>query len=434
MSELAEKLLSYMVFDDEVNSRIETGIEQNRKGYGKIVLKDCSGKELKNAELRLKLKKHEFQFGCNAFMVDQFPSDEQNEMYEKVFGDLFNLAVVPFYWSDLEPEDGKLRFSKDSEPIYRRPPPDRVLEFCAKYNITPKGHPLLWHLFRPEWLTLDPREMRYRIEKRFQEISEAYSDKIKIWDVCNEAQTINLDSVNTAMPEDHVELAFDLAEKYFFDCTKTYNDDRMWFHFSRSYSPVYLLLKSLLERGYKVDALGLQYHMFEWQLNYAEKFMPPKKLFRCLDQYGKLGLPINFSEVSVISSRNLGDGDEFQREVVEKLYKLWFSHPSVNGAIWWNMVDGTAAYAPLGSEEGENSMRAGLVNYDFSLKPAYQTLHKLIKEEWHSDETLNYVAGADNKFHGFYGDYEVEIKTNKGTYNKSLKLSKNGFNEFKLTI
>lgn len=430
MNKFANDLLKYFVFDDEINSRIDLGIERNRKGYGTITLQDDQGKPIENASIKLHLEKHEFQFGCNAFMLNQFPEAEQNAHYEEVFADLFNLAVVPFYWSDLEPEQGHPRFEHGSKPVYRRPPPDDVLDFCARKNLTPKGHPLLWHLFRPDWMPHNQREMKRLYTKRFEEISERYADKIPVWDVCNEAQTIGVDKLDCDVPGNHVELAFDLAQTYFSTCTKTYNDDRMWYYFSGNYSPVYLLVKSLLDRNYKVDALGLQYHMFSGQLQYAEKFVNPRALFRCLDQYGKLGLPINFSEVSVISSRNLGDGNEFQRRVAENLYRLWFSHEAVNGAIWWNMVDGTAAYAPMGSEEGENSLRAGLVNYDFSPKPAYTALHKLIKQDWQTDVTFLYESGASNTFCGFYGDYDVEIETNSGRCTRELRLSKNEINQF----
>ncbi|MDF3130131.1 endo-1,4-beta-xylanase [Kiritimatiellaeota bacterium B1221] len=430
MNEFAKEILKNFVFDDEINSRIDLGIEQNRKGFGKISLQDQHGNVVRKGKMKFHLKKHEFQFGCNAFMLNQFPEAEQNAQYEEVFGELFNLAVVPFYWSDLEPEQGKLRFDHGSVPIYRRPPPDDVLDFCSRKNLTPKGHPLFWHLFRPGWLPHNKQEMKYFITKRFKEISARYADQIKIWDVCNEAQTIGVDDLNRDIPDNHVELAFDLAQQYFSTCTKTYNDDRMWYHFSGPYSPVYLLVKSLLDRNYKVDALGLQYHMFAGQLQYADKFLNPKYLFHCLDQYGKFGLPINFSEVSIISSRNLGDGDEFQRLIAEKLYRLWFSHASVNGAIWWNLVDGTAAYAPIGTEEGENSLRAGLVNYDFSLKPAYSALHKLIKQDWQTDVTLDYEVGAPNKFCGFYGDYEVEVETDSGRVTREIKLSKGELNQF----
>ena len=149
-----------------------------------------------------------------------------------------------------------------------------------------------------------------------------------------------------------------------------------------------------------------------------------------LDLFGKLGVPVNLSEVSVISRRSLGDGDRFQELATEKLYRLWFSHAAVEGITWWNLVDGTAAYAPPGSEEGENRLRAGLVNYDFTPKPAYKVLRRLIREEWRTETEINFVPGGDNRFHGFYGDYDVEISTDGGLVRRKLQLSKGARNVF----
>lgn len=61
-------------------------------------------------------------------MLDQFSSPEQNKAYREMFTGLFNIATLPFYWSDLEPEQGRPRFAKDSPNIYRRPAIDLCLE------------------------------------------------------------------------------------------------------------------------------------------------------------------------------------------------------------------------------------------------------------------------------------------------------------------
>ncbi|MGE9293256.1 MAG: endo-1,4-beta-xylanase, partial [Puniceicoccales bacterium] len=405
------------------------------KGWGSIHLIDNAGEPVKGATVTFKQLGHEFHFGCNAFLLDQLPEAEKNAQYREIFSDIFNLAVVPFYWSDLEPEEGKLRFGKDSPFIYRRPSPDHVLEFCDERGITPKGHPLLWHLFRPSWLSGDERDMRRKIERRFQQIAERFADRIGIWDVCNEAQTLTLDNPVNHMPEDHVEFAFELAHKYFPNCIKTYNDDRIWYRYSRTYTPVYLLLKSLIAQGCKVDGLGLQLHMFENTLYNAYRYLSPRNLFHCFDLYAKLGIPLNMSEISITSCRDLGDGDAFQEMVAERLYRVWFSHAAMNGIVWWNLVDNTAAYAPLGDETaGENQIRAGLVNYDMTPKPAYKALRRLIKEEWQTHPSLEYNSQKVNRFRAFYGDYKVTIKTNQGTSSHTLKLSKNGLNQFTLTV
>lgn len=426
--------------DSEIDFRIQTGTEMNRKGFGRFLLTDATGAELSGATIRLKQKSHEYKFGCNSFMIDSFPEKEKNERYEELFSSLFNLAVVPFYWSDLEPEQGKPRFSKDSPFIFRRPAPDRVLEFCDKYGITPKGHTLWWHWFLPSWLPDNARDIFPFIEKRFAEISERYAGRIRSWDTVNEVLSCQQLCRELrrrdakAIPSDYVERIFHLAERYFPSNQKILNDDYRWWDYQGDYTPVYLLVKYLQDRGCRIGGLGLQYHMFGMleQDNAIGMNRPlnPRCLFACLDQYQKLGIPVNFSEVSILGRHSLGDGDRFQELLTERLYRIWFSHPATEAIIWWNLVDNTAAYAPLGSEQGESIFHAGLINFDMTKKPAFRVLERLIKEEWHTETTLQYQAGGDNSFHGFYGKYEAEIETEHGKTTREIDLSKFSDNKF----
>lgn len=425
-----ELLKHFRKQDKAVEARIAEGIQSHRTGFATLALVDSKGKPVAKARVRARLKRHEYHFGCNLFMLEQFDSAEKNEAYGEMFRSAFNLAVLPFYWSDLEPEDGKPRFALSSKPIYRRPPPDLCLDYCEKHGITPKGHPLMWHQFWPSWLTGSPKEIEHRVARRFHEIAERYSHRIRLWDVANEAQTV----FKPFPIESHVDFAFDLAGRLFPGSTLTYNDDRKWWDLHGDYSPVYLLMRHLQQKGLKVSALGFQYHMFEGLYPEAEKFMDPRHLFRVLDQYAKLAVPINLSEISISSRRDLGDSDAFQAEALEHLYRLWFSHPATNGLIWWNLVDGTAAFAPPGSEEGENKLRAGLLNYDLSPKKAFETLKRLTTKEWATDVSFDYEAGAANQFRGFYGDYEIEIESPHGKVTRPLRFAKGRGDIFQLSI
>ena len=438
MNQLAKELSQYLTQpDDEVDFRIQSGIEMYRKGWAKLNIVNAKGEAVKNAAVNYKQLDHDYLFGCNAFMINQFKSIEQNRQYEETFAKVFNHAVIPFYWSDLEPEDGKVRFAAGSKPdIYRRPPPDEVLDFCKRKNITPKGHPLCWHLYHPVWTPRDSALLMERLEQRISEIAARYGKSIKIWDCVNETLTRYPLARNDvpAYPDDYAEQAFHIAQRYLPHAKLICNDDNKWWNFQGDYSPVYMLLDRLKEHGCNVGGLGLQYHMFQHLLAEADLFMNPRVILKMLDLYAKLKVPVNFSEVSIISRRDLGDGDLFQELVTEKLYKLWFSHPVTDSIVWWNLVDGTAAGAPAGSEDGENSLRAGLVNYDFTPKAAYRALDKLINHEWRTNGKLEYADGEANQIHGFFGRYELEVATDTGKVKTEIHLHKNSPNIFTVNV
>ncbi|HML48759.1 MAG TPA: glycoside hydrolase family 10, partial [Clostridia bacterium] len=73
-------------------------------------------------------------------------------MYKDLFRQVNNLATLPFYWRDLEPEQGKPRFAADSPKAYRRPAPDLCLAYCEANGITPKAHCLMYDQFTPDWV------------------------------------------------------------------------------------------------------------------------------------------------------------------------------------------------------------------------------------------------------------------------------------------
>ncbi len=439
MNELARAIAKNLLADDpEIEARIERGIAQHRQGEGALELVDAQGKPVERAKVSLKHVRHEFHFGCNSFMLEQFKEKDKNAGYEAAFADVFNLAVVPFYWSDTEPVRGQPRFAKNSPYIYRRPPTDLVLEFCAKHGITPKGHPLCWHLFLPEWAPLDQAGLAREIERRIEEIAQHYGRRINIWDVCNEAVLWNPADIGSRMPARHVEFAFEVASRCLpRGAVLTYNDYACWENHG-DYTAMYMLCRHLQSQPQiNFGGIGLQYHQFtrdpEQMRGEAHGRLNPRYLLALLDQYGKLGVPVNVSEITITGRAELGDGPGFQKEVTERLYRLWFSHPALNGIIYWNLVDDTA-YAPPDRDWNENIYKGGLLNFDLTPKPAYAAVRRMIKEEWTTRVAVDYAAGAANRFGGFYGDYEVTVETSAGKFSKMLKLSRGSINRFKLEL
>ena len=195
--------------------RAADGIERYRKGNGRITVVDKDGVPVANAKIKLTQKSHEFRFGANIFMLDELETEEKNEKYKKYFSDVFNMATLPFYWDTLEPARGNPRYATDSAKVYRRPSPDRCIEFCEKHGIEPREHALAYDAFFPKWLyDASVDEVKRELERRYSEISERYADKIRTIEVTNE---MDWERGKTRFYEepDFVEWCFKLGEKYF---------------------------------------------------------------------------------------------------------------------------------------------------------------------------------------------------------------------------
>ena len=109
---------------DFFESTVNENIEKYRKGNMTISVIDENGNAVPNAKIKVNQIKHEFKFGANLFLLDELETDEKNKLYTDYFKNIFNMATLPFYWSSIEPEKGKLRYDKNSEKYYRRPPID----------------------------------------------------------------------------------------------------------------------------------------------------------------------------------------------------------------------------------------------------------------------------------------------------------------------
>lgn len=418
-------LKSFIENKDRLEKRNQEGIERYRKGDFCIKFTNNSKKKVSVKQI-----KHKFLFGTTAFMLGSFEKEEKEPIYKEKFAKLFNQAVVPFYWSDLEPREGELRFKKDSENIYRRPAPDIVLDFCKEYDIEPKGHCLLWNSHVPQWLQEYPAEKRKEIvERRFKEISNEYSDKIPSFDVVNESASNYRRGVRTLF-EDYDEYGLALGGKYFANNIKILNEtnEAIWRDYCTEgkYMAFNMQLKDFVKKGLPIDEIGLQYHIFrkseEMENDDIRKaYLNAVYMVEILDIFDAYGFPMHISEITIPGSGQNAENEEVQAFIVEQLYKTWFATRNMKSIVWWNLVDGYAAYAPLGTNEGENRCGGGLLRFDMSEKPAYKVLDRLINEEWKT----NFTTETEEKlcFRGFYGKYEITIdgKTYQVDFDKDGK-------------
>ena len=434
---------------DFFDTTVKENIEKYRKGQKRLTLVDSEGNAVENATVKIKQKSHAFRFGANLFMLDEMETDEKNRLYRRRFKDVFNMATLPFYWNSIEPRQGELRYDKDAPKYYRRPPIDLCMEFCRKNGIEPREHALAYEQHFPKWLKgKDTQEVQALLTKRYAEIAQRYANEIPTIEVTNEM--FWWEGVTDLYDcDDYVEWCFKLAAKYFPSNQLVVNEatDECWRLVRRSTNAYYAYIKSALQSGARIDAIGMQFHMFYDRAEEAERarsLYNPQNLYNYMDFFSKLINNLQITEVTIPAYSNDKEDEEIQAKIIEYLYALWFSHPAISQIIYWNLVDGYA-YVPNPTPEeisrtqgdmtvGENVYHGGLLRFDLSPKPAYLTLDRLINKEWHTELESTTNAEGSVDICGFYGEYDVEISANGKTYTQSFSLDKNGSDAIKISI
>nr|WMX25221.1 endo-1,4-beta-xylanase [uncultured bacterium] len=400
-----------------VKSRLDANIEAVRKGFCSLRLTDSDGNPITDAHIRVVQKGHAFRYGANIFMLEQMETPEKNAAYKALFKDTFNMATVPFYWNGLEPERGKPRYAADSPFFYRRPAPDLCLDFCEANGIEPREHGLAYERFFPAWMSsLSVRECKFELERRYAEIAERYARRINTIEVTNEMRWAPGKEITPLYNEpDYVEFCFKLAEKYFPHNQLVINEaSRTWSNETPNQRDYLLQIKNAIACGARIDAIGIQAHSFSRSYREREEMFDvrynPIEMYRVMDTYAQVGLPIQITEVTIPAFSNLPEDEEIQADILENMYRLWFSHPNVEQIIYWNLVDGYAHRAEPGDmTAGENYHRGGLIRFDMTPKPAYYRVKDLFEKEWHTECDALHAYDGNYQFKGFLGDYDAEI-------------------------
>lgn len=429
MSRRTDVMKNFYKYREYMNDRASKGIEQNRKDFVTVTVLDKDKNPISNAKITANQKTHSFKYGANIFMLDQLETQEKNNAYKSYFKDAFNMATLPFYWNDLEPERGKPRYDKNSPFVYRRPSTDLCMDFCKTNGIEPREHALAYEHFFPKWLKgKSVREVKYAFEKRCSEIAERYAEDINTIEVTNEMFWDNGVTKFYREP-DYVEWCFKTAEKYFPNNQLVINEwSGLWDNWCQTSSQYYLIIENALLKGARIDAVGMQYHMFYKKDEEAEKTVKtydPVKLYDVLDTYSVLKKPIQITEVTVPAYSNDAEDEEIQAEIIKNLYTIWFSYPNVEQIIYWNLVDGYAAFAKQGDmTAGENYYYGGLLRFDLSPKPAYYAVKDLFEKEWRTNASLTTDENGTAGFRGFYGKYDLTVNAGGREIVKEIEITK----------
>jgi len=418
--------------------RVKSDIETYRKHEMKLNFTSKTGKLPEEINIHAEQKTHEFKFGANLFMLDEFECEEKSKIYREKFPECFNIATLPFYWDALEPERGKVRFAKDSPKIYRRPATDLCLEYCEEKGIEPKCHCLNYDGFVADWIKgASVQEAKEALEERFRVIAEHCAERIPSFEVTNE--TLWRCHSKFFYEDDFLEWSYRMADRYFPRNRLIINEANYWWPNGFNNRNAYFMeIERLFANGIThLDSIGLQFHSFfplDKEESMAAERYNPEKLFKITDLYARFGIAEQITEMTLSAFGGDEEAEYVQSEILRNIYSIFFSRPAMEAVIYWNFVDGYAAWAPIGDmTKGENTYYGGLLRHDMSEKPAYKTLKKLVNEEWHTDTRIAAKNGVA-KFRGFDGNYKVTVTADGKKYEKDLIISKKANNNYTIEL
>ncbi|MBE6571680.1 MAG: hypothetical protein E7656_05500 [Ruminococcaceae bacterium] len=424
----AEIWLSYANQQKELlEGKVKDDIEKHRKGWCKIRFVDRVGNPIVGKKVSVCQKTHEFKYGANIFMLDEFTDEKLNEAYRDNFSKYFNLATVPFYWDGLEPEEGKPRFAKNSPKVYRRPAPELCVEYCEEKGIAAKLHCLVYDKFIPEWLKRDDMAyMEKAYEERIRQIAERYNGRLYEIEVINELLCEPGWNYKSAISSkrDIIEWSFALARKYMPNEKLVINEGmgRINEYPRHRYRQPYFMMTDLaLKNGASIDKVGIQHHCFSGATTITDEayereigsginseMFDPAAIIRGFEILSQLGKPMEMTEITVPTFGSTAEDEKLQAELLDVLYTAAFSVKELENVVYWNVPDGYA-YQPEGRNWNENNCRGGLFRKDMTPKASAERLYEMFNKRWHTELCLETDEGGYVEFRGFYGGYTAEL-------------------------
>ena len=388
----------------------------HRKSAARLRLINPDGTPASGQRVKADQISHKFLFGCGAFdsveMMRTQDGEKKAFLQERMekWLQLFNYGTLPFYWGRYEPEEGKTAY----------PETIAAAKWLRENGVQVKGHPLCWHTACAPWLMKYSNEeiLRRQIERIHRDVG-AFKGVINLWDVINEVVIMPVfdryDNAITRICKDLgrvglVKKVFDAAKETDPDAILLIND----FNTSRKYEE---LIEGLLEADVPVSAIGIQSHQHQG-------YWGAEKLNDVLERFSRFGLPIHFTENTLISGETMPphivdlndwqvdewpstpEYEERQAREITEMYTILYSHPLVEAITTWDFNDGCWLKAP-----------SGFVHEDNREKPSFHALRKLIHEDWETHEDLTADGDGYISFTGFKGGYTLQTAAGRAEIN-----------------
>ncbi|RXE57948.1 endo-1,4-beta-xylanase [Acetivibrio mesophilus] len=374
---------SSATWKEEANARIE----QIRKRDAKIKIVDSNNKPVSGVSLDVRQVKHDFGFGSAITVNAMYDS-----RYTEFFKDHYEWAVFEneAKWYSNESSQGNVSYANA----------DSLYDWCAKNDIKVRGHCVFWEPdeWQPSWIKgLTGDALKKAIDARLDSVVPHFRGKFLHWDVNNEM--LHGDFFKSRLGDSIWPYMFKRTRELDPDAKLFVNDFNI---ITYAEGDDYIRqIESLLENGAEIDGIGVQGHF--------DEAVDPLVVKARLDNLATLGIPIWVTEYD----SKTPDVNK-RAENLENLYRIAFSHPSVDGVIMWGYWAGV-------HWRGQD---AAIVDQDWTINEAGRRYEALL-EEWTTITSGTTDSKGAFDFRGFHGIYEVTVNVpGQESFVKTIELNK----------
>lgn len=284
----------------------------------------------------------------------------EDSLSVKIIEDNFNSIVAENCMKSMymQPSEGQFVFNEA----------DRFISFSEKNNMHTVGHTLIWHSQAPDWFFVDDKGndvsrevMIERMKQHITTIVKHYKGAIKGWDVVNEAilddGEYRKSKFYEIVGEDFIPLAFQFAHEADPSAELYYNDYNEWHEGKRD--AIVRLVKSLKEKGIRIDGVGMQAHM-------GMEYPTLDEYEKAIEAYASAGVKVMITEwdisalpqASKEATSNISDTVAYKKEInpytaglPSNVYQAWEAryldffklflkhHDKIDRVTLWGVTD-----------------------------------------------------------------------------------------------
>jgi endo-1,4-beta-xylanase len=288
-------------------------------------------------------------------------------------------------WTEIRPNEATFNFARA----------DQMLAYAESRGLAMRGHTFLWYVQErfPLWLQnydfgANPRaSAEGLVRNHIQTVARRYGNRIKSWDVVNEAIEPStgqrrVNSLSTAVGGDTslLDLAFRTARAELPAAELVYND------YMDGGTPVHregvlTLLRGFRERGVPVDTLGVQSHIGFYSQNPVDPVQNvinfnTSNMRPFLDAVVALGYKLKITEMDIMDANRGGTVQE--RDIASAAFArawldLFLGYRQTNEVLVWGMVDKYSWLQTLQRRADGLPLRPTPYDSSFQAKPLRQS-------------------------------------------------------------